>query len=226
MRGLSNALGGIFNAVYVGIVVNVCLALTCAPVWVLATLIPLQESWPWVVLSGILMAPALAGVYAVFRAYSLDGSVAPFRTYFLTWAQSWPRVFLPGLGMTALFLVIGLDFVVMAGWGLGLVALPVAVMLVALCLATACVAWVGLAARPDLTRWGVVRGSLYLAVRSPGWSLVALTALAVGAGAVWVQPLIGVGLAASPVLYVVWLSSRRIFSRYLPASETAQVGAE
>jgi len=156
----------------------------------------------------------------VFRAYTLDGSVAVFRTFFVTWAHSWPRVCLPGLGLAALFLVVGLDLAVMAAWGLGYIAVPIAVVLVALGLATAAVAWVGLAARPDLTRWGVVRGSLYLAVRRPGWSILTLIALAIGAGGVWVQPLIGVGLLASPVLYVVWLNSRRIFARYLPADET------
>jgi len=111
------------------------------------------------------------------------------------------------------------DLFVMAQWGLVAVALPLAIVLMAVGIATACVAWVGFFSRPDLRRRFVVRGSVYLAVRHPGRSLVTLIALGVVAVAVWVQPIVGLGIVAAPALYVVWADSQYIFAQYLPADE-------
>ncbi|MCL1841779.1 MAG: hypothetical protein FWF75_08560 [Propionibacteriaceae bacterium] len=214
MKGLAGALSTVFNVLYLGIALNLCLALTCAPVWILATLVPLRNAWPWLAASSLLLAPALAGAYAVFAAYRLDGSVTVPTTYFKAWARSWRRVWAPGLGLVAYFLVIALDWYVVGRWGHAIAVLPVAVVLVALGLASACVAWIGLTTRPDLTRPDVVRGSIFLAVRHPGRSLVMLAALVILAGAVWLQPVVGLGIVAAPALYVVWTNAQHAFARF------------
>jgi len=224
MKGLAGAFGSIFNIVYLVIGLNLLLAVTCAPVWLLALFVPLKNSWLWLAVSGILLAPALAGAYAVFRAYKVDESVTIFKTYLTAWAASWPRVWRPGLCLVAGSLIVGLDVYVMWRWGMLMGALPVAVVLVAGALATACVAWVGFAAQPDVGWWDVVKGSAALAVRQFGWSLLTLIMLVVAAAAVWVSPLIGLGLVVTPVLYVVWSDSRHIFARFLPADEVEEKG--
>jgi uncharacterized membrane protein YesL len=216
MKGLAGALSTVFNVLYLGITLNLCLALTCAPVWILATLVPLRNAWPWLTLAAILLAPGLAGAYAVFRAYRLDGTVTVPTTYGRAWARSWRRVWAPGVCLVAYLLVIALDLYVMGRWGHAKVALPVAVILAAMGLATACIAWIGLTTRPELARWDVVRASMYLAVRQPGRSLAILIALAVLAIAVWVQPVIGLGIVASPALFVVWTNAQHAFARFLP----------
>jgi len=216
---LAGAFASIFNVVYLVVGLNILLALTCAPVWLLALFVPLKNSWLWLALSGVLLGPALAGAYAVFRAFKIDESVTIFKTYLTEWAHSWRRVWLPALCLSLCGLVIGLDVYVMWRWGHLALALPLAVVLVALGFATASVAWVGFAARPDLGWWAVVKASAYLAVRQPGWSLLTLIMLAVAAAAIWVSPLIGLGLVVTPVLYVVWSDSRRVFARFLPADE-------
>jgi len=226
MKGLAGVFGAIFNVIYLVVGVNLLLAVTCAPVWVLALFVPLKNSWLWLALSGILLAPALAGAYAVFRGYRVDESITIFKTFLTTWATSWPRVWRPGLCLVAGALIVGLDVYVMWRWGMLMAALPVAILLVAVALATACVAWVGFAARPDLGWWDVVKGSAVLAVRQPGWSLLTLIMLGIGAAAAWVQPIIGLGLVVTPVLYVVWSNSRQIFAKFLPASELADQEAK
>ena len=219
MRGFSGAFLAVSGLLYSMLMTNFLLALTCAPVWVLLLLVDLRTSWLMLAACAILLAPALAGAYAVFRDYSLNGSVTAVRTYFRAWWASWGRVGLPGLFFQVFFFVVGVDLYVMTLWGYGTLALPLTVMLVAVGALTAMVGWVGLAARPDLRRRDVLKASLYLAIRRPGWSLLSLVVLGLLASILWVKPAIGLGLLIGPGLYVVWGNSRRTLISLLPASE-------
>lgn len=219
MQGFSGAFLAVSGLLYSMLMTNFLLALTCAPVWILALVVDLRTSWLALALSAILLAPALAGAYAVFRDYSINGSVTAVRTFFRAWWSSWRRVGLPGLAFQFFFFVLGVDLYVMTLWGYGMLALPLTVMLVSVGGLTAMVGWVGLLARLDLRRRQVFKASLYLAIRHPGWSLLSLVVLGLLASIIWVKPAIGLGLLIAPGLYVVWGNSRRTLTSILPASE-------
>lgn len=219
MRGFAGAFLSISGLLYIMLMTNLMIAVTCAPVWLLLVFVDLSKSWLWVALSSILLSPALAGAYTVFKGYSLDASVTAIRTFFRAWWSTWRRLGLVGLFFLAFFLVISMDFYVLTQWGYGTFALPLTVVLLALGLITAMVSWVGLLDRPDLSRRAVLKASLYLAVRKPGWSIISLLVLAAVASIIWVQPAVGLGILIGPALYIVWGNSRRTLVTILPQNE-------
>jgi len=219
MRGFSGAFLSVSGMFYVMLMTNFLLALTGAPVWILTLLVDLRSSWLWVAVTAILLAPGLAGAYSVFKSYSLDASLTAIRTFFSGWWGSCKRVLPVGFFFQGLFFIVGVDFYVMTLWGYGSLALPVTIVLFALAGVTAMISWVGLLDRPDLTRRAVLKASLYLGVRKPGWSLLSLFVLGLVASIIWVKPAIGLGLLLGPALYVVWGNSRRTLVDILPESE-------
>ena len=219
MRGFSGAFLAVSGMFYIMLMTNFLLVVTGAPVWVLGLVLDLSKTWLWVAIFSILLAPGLAGAYAVFKAYSLDGSVTAIRTFFKGWWASLKRVLPVGVFFQALFFIAGIDLYVVTQWGYGSLALPMVIVIVALGLVTAMVSWVGLMDRPDLSRWAVMKASLYLAVRKPGWSLFSLFILGLVASIIWVKPPVGLGLLLGPALYVVWGNSRRTLTEILPVSE-------
>jgi len=219
MRGFSGAFLAVSGMLYIMLMTNFLLALTGLPVWMFALMFDLKKSWLWTAIFSILLAPALAGAYSVFKGYSLDGSVTAIRTFFKGWWRSLKRVVPVGVFFQVLFFVVGVDLYVMKHWGYGTLALPIVVVIVAVGSVTAMVSWVGLMDRPDLTRRAVLKASLYLAVRKGGWSFLSLVVLGLTASIIWVKPAIGLGLLLGPALYVVWGNSRRTLFDILPASE-------
>ena len=219
MRGFSGAFLAVSGMVYVMLMTNFLLVLTGLPVWMFGLMLDLRKTWLWVAIFSILLAPGLAGAYSVFKSYSLDGSVTALRTFFHGWWTSLRRVVPVGVFFQVLFFVAAVDLYVMNQWGYGSLALPMVIVIVALGAVTAMVSWVGLLDRPDLTRWAVMKASLYLAVRKPGWSLLSLVVLGVVASIIWVKPAVGLGLLLGPALYVVWGNSRRTLTEILPPGE-------
>jgi len=219
MRGFSGAFLAVSGMVYIMLMTNFLLVLTGLPVWVFGLMLDLRKTWLWVAIFSILLAPALAGAYAVFKSYSLDGSVTAIRTFFKGWWSSLRRVLPVGAFFQALFLIVGVDLYVMTLWGYGSLALPVVIVVVALGGVTAMVSWVGLLDRGDLTRRQVMKASLYLSVRKGGWSLLSLVVLGLVGSVIWVKPAVGLGLLLGPALYVVWGNSRRTLAEILPPSE-------
>jgi uncharacterized membrane protein YesL len=216
VKGFAGGFVTVSGVVYVMLATNLGLVVTGAPFWGLALLVDLRLSWLWAGLCALLLAPGLAGAYAVFTAYSRDGEVSALRGFFAGWRASWRRVAPVGLALQGFVLVVGVDLYALNLWGYGLVGLPIAVVLIGLAILTGLISWVGLAERPDLTRRAVVKASVYLGVRKVGWSLLSLVILGLVASITWTRPAIGLGLLAAPGLYVVWGNSRRTLASILP----------
>jgi uncharacterized membrane protein YesL len=216
VKGFAGGFLTVTGLLYVMLATNLALVVTAAPWWGLALLVDLRLSWPWAGLCAILLAPGLAGAYAVFAAYSRDGDIGALRGFFASWRASWRRVWPVGLALQGLVLVVGVDLYALTLWGYGLVGLPIAAVLIGLAILTGLISWVGLAERPDLTRRAVVRASLYLGVRKFGWSALSLLVLGLVASITWARPAIGLGLLLAPGLYVIWGNSRRTLSPILP----------
>jgi uncharacterized membrane protein YesL len=109
---------------------------------------------------------------------------------------------------SAALVVLGVDM--RAAWDrpIGAVAIPVLAILMVLAVATALLALVALAAQPDLPLRQLVRACLYLAVRY--WYLTAASLAVMGLLELLLStsPAIALGVAATPLLYVVWANSR------------------
>jgi hypothetical protein len=82
------------------------------------------------------------------------------------------------------------------------------VTLVVLAVSIALLALVALAERPTARLRDVVRVSAYLAVRRWYLTVTSLIVLAVLVTLLASHPALALGLAASPLLYVVWANSR------------------
>jgi len=215
VKGFPSAFWAVSGLVFVGLATNLLVAVVAAPFWALALAGDLRATWPWAAIAALLLGPAVMGANAVFTAYTRDGDTGAVRAFWRGWRGTLRRVMPAWLALWVFLIVVGTDLYAMRAWGLGSLALPVCGVLIALALVTALTAGVGLAERPDLARFVVVKAAVYLSVRRPGWSLVSAAVLAVVARVVWVSPLLGLGVLTAPALYVIWGNARRVLARFI-----------
>jgi uncharacterized membrane protein YesL len=194
----------IFETVYVGMTVNLLLTVAGLPVVVLLLTTDPGRSWPLLALLAPLAAPGVCAAFAVLGART----TAVFRTFVLAWRRVFRRAFALGAASSALLVVLAVD--IRAAWGhpAGAVAIPVLVVAILLVTATTLLALVVLAERPAARLRDAVRVSVFLAVRH--WHLTALSLAVLGLFELLLatRPAIALGLAAAPLLYVVWAGSR------------------
>jgi len=220
----------IFQMVYLGLATNALLLIGCAPLVIGLVVTDPTRSWPLLALVAPLCTPAVVAAFAVLA--SLPGDLVraagmtrpspanrqPFvqdqrekgvvREFGRVWRLSWRRATTLGAMATAALVVLGVDVAWAWGQPIGAVMIPVLVMLMVLVVATSLLALVALAERPTARLRDVLRCSVYLAVRR--WYLTAVSLLVLGllAALFASRPALAVGLAASPLLYVVWANSR------------------
>jgi hypothetical protein len=104
--------------------------------------------------------------------------------------------------------VLGVD--IRAAWGrpVGAVAIPVLAVGMVLVVAASLLALVVIAERPRVRLRDALRACLYLGVRYWYLTLLSLVMLGLLEALLANRPAIALGLAASPLLYVVWANSR------------------
>jgi len=144
----------------------------------------------------------------VFAAYTTSRDTAVARTFARAWRASARRALAAGALATATLVVLGVD--ARAAWGrpVGAVVLPLLAVTMALVLVTALLVLVVTAERPRARLREAVRVSLYLAVRRWYLTLLSLMVLALLEAFLISRPALALGLAAAPLLYVVWANSR------------------
>lgn len=198
----------VFGTAYVTLMTNVLLGIACLPLVVLVFATDVTTSWPLLALLAPLCAPGLVGAFAVFAAFSADGTTTVVRTFAGAWWRGLRPSLTIGVLVVALVVVLAVDARALWGSRIGAVAIPFFVTLAVLAVATATLALVGLVERTDLRVRDLLRAALYLAVRRwylSGISLVVLGLLLTMIGS---RPVLGLGLAAAPLLYAVWANSR------------------
>jgi uncharacterized membrane protein YesL len=198
------------GVVYVALATNAALAVALSPLLFVLVVVPdVAAGWPvLVLLVGMVGAPALAATAAVFHAASVDGSTAAFRAFARAWVRTAPRAVPLGAVAGAVLVVVGVDAVALRGTSWGALTLPLLMVLALLVVAVSVLGTVALAERPDVRLRQVLRASLWLAIRRWPFTLVSLGVLLVLGAAIVLRPALGVGLAASPLLYLVWVNSR------------------
>jgi len=221
----------IFQMVYLGLATNALLLIGCAPLVIGLVVTDPTRSWPLLALVAPLCTPAVVAAFAVLATTSPGdlvrgvGMTRPspanrqplvqdqrgrgvVREFGRVWLSSWRRATALGAMATAALVVLGVDVAWAFGQPIGAVMIPVLVMLMVLVVATSLLAMVALAERPTARLRDVLRCSVYLAIRR--WYLTAVSLLVLGllAALFASRPALAVGLAASPLLYVVWANSR------------------
>jgi uncharacterized membrane protein YesL len=208
MRLRHDTISAAFDGVHVALVSNMLLAVGALPLVLLAFTTEAARSWPLYALAAPLCAPGLCGVFAVMSAYSAGQAGTPLRTFARTWRATARPAMLWAAAATALLVVLGVDARFLWGHRAGALALPVLAMLAVLVTATALLGLVTIAERPAAPLRDVARACLYLAVRRWYVTAASLLVLALLAQLVTARPALGLGLAAAPLLYVVWGNSR------------------
>jgi hypothetical protein len=203
-----DTIAAVFDGVYVALVANMLLVFGCLPLVVLLFTTETSRSWPLYALAAPLCAPGLCGVFAVMSAYSGGDAGGVLRTFSRTWRATARRAMLWAAAAAAALVVLGVDAHALWGHRAGALALPVLAMLTVLTVATALLGLVTIAERPAARLRDVARACLYLAVRRWYLTTASLLVLALLAQLVAVRPAIALGVAAAPLLYVVWANSR------------------
>ena len=222
MRIRPDTLGVIFDVVdvvYVALVTNVLLVAGCLPLVLGLVVTDPARSWPLLALVAPLCAPGLCAAFAVLAAFSAgraDGwgsppggrSTAVLGTFGRAWRASLRRATALGALATGMLVVLGVD--ARAAWGrpVGAVAIPVLVVAMLLVVSASLLALVVLAERPSVRLRAALRACLFLAVRHWYFTLLSLAVLALLQTLIASRPAIAFGLAAAPLLYVVWANSR------------------
>ena len=208
MRIRHETLGSVFDLVYVALMTNLLLVVSCLPLVAGLLATDPARSWPLLALLAPLCAPGVCAAFAVLAAFSSDRDNAALRTFTTTWRASLRRATSLGALTTAVLVILGVD--ARAAWGhpIGAAAIPVLVTTMVLVTVTSLLALVVIAERPNVRLRDALRACLYLALRR--WYLTAfsLAVLALLETLIASRPAIAFGLAMAPLLYIVWANSR------------------
>jgi uncharacterized membrane protein YesL len=200
--------GLIFGAVYVGLLTNALLVVFCLPVVVVLLTTDPARSWPLLALLAPGCAPAVCAAFAVLGAYSSNRDVPVARTFAGVWRACARRALTAGALASALLVVLGVDARAVWGRPIGALVLPPLITAMALVPATTVLVLTVLAERPQVRLRDAVRVCLYLAVRRWYLTVLSLLVLALFEAFLVSRPALALGLAAAPLLYVVWSNSR------------------
>jgi uncharacterized membrane protein YesL len=198
----------VFDTLYVGLMTNLLFILGCLPMLAGLTLTDPARSWPLLAALAPLCAPGLCGVFAVLSAFSTERSTAVLTTFGRAWRATFRRAVTLGASSSALVVVLAVDIRFAWGRTAGALAIPVLATLIVLTLATALLGLVALAETPAARLREVWRACAYLAVRRWYLTAMSLVVLAVLGQLLVTRPAIALGLAAAPLLYVIWANSR------------------
>lgn len=226
MRRISHeTYASVFSVVYLALMTNVLLVVGCLPLLVVLLTTDTALSWPLVAVLAPLAAPALAAAFAVFSAYSADSTTGVIRTFGRAWRAVFRRAVALGGLATAVLVVLGVD--ARAAWGrpAGTWAIPALAVLIVLVVATVLLGLVAIAEAPRARLRDVLRACLFLAARRWYLTLASLLVLSLLLTLLAAKPALAVGLAAAPLLYVVWANSRYSLRPVLPAPQEAPTTA-
>jgi uncharacterized membrane protein YesL len=208
LRVRHETFSAIFDLLYVALVTNLLLVIGCLPLVAgLLTTDPAQ-SWPVLALVAPLCAPGLCATFAVLARFTTERSTAVFSTYARAWRASFRRATALGALATATLVVLGVDAWVAWGRPIGAVVIPILTVAIILVGSASLLGLVTIAERPTVRLRDALRACLYLAVRRWYLTFGSLVVLGLLETLMANRPAIALGVAATPLLYVVWANSR------------------
>lgn len=198
----------ILDSVYLALMTNLLMIAYCLPVVVVLLTTDPARSWVLLALVLPLLAPAFTAATVVFAQFSDEGEVSVIRTFAKAWRTHLRRSLAVGAAAAAALVVLAVDIRAVSASRVGAVAVPIFLVLAVLVLLTAVHTLVAVPERPDVTVLKLLRASVFLGLRRWYLSLASLVVLILLAAVTTGHPAIGLGLAAAPLLYVVWANSR------------------
>jgi uncharacterized membrane protein YesL len=214
-------LGRIFDTVYLALLTNLLLVACCLPVILVLSATDPARFWAVAAVALPLLAPAFTAASVVFAEYAEHDGGSLLRAFARAWRTHLRRSLLVGGAATASLVVLGVDVRVVSSSRAGWVALPILLVLAALVLLTAVLTLVAVPERPDVPVVKLARAAVFLGLRRWYLSLASLAVLALLAAVAVSRPAIGLGLAAAPLLHVVWANSRFALQPILSPAVTA-----
>ncbi|MFC4072917.1 hypothetical protein [Actinoplanes subglobosus] len=152
-------------------------------------------------------APTVSSISASASAPSASSGEV-FGVFWSAWRGSARRALAAGALATVALLVLGVDAAWLAGRTAGALLLPVVAVVMTLIVITTVLTLVALAERPDARLRDLARIGAYLGLRRWYLSLFSLFVLLLFEVLLAERPAIAIGVAASPLLYIVWANSR------------------
>lgn len=197
----------IAGVVYLALITNVLLVISCLPLVLLLITTDPARSWPLLAAVAPFCAPGVSAAFATFREFSRNG-VTPARAFVAGWLATWRRAFQLGALVTAIVVVLIVDVRFFADSSIGVAVVPVLAVLTVMVIAVALVSLAALADAPKARLKDVIRASLYLSVRR--WYLTIVSLLVIGTQVALFasMPAIALGLTMAPALYFAWANSR------------------
>lgn len=198
----------ISGVIYLALGTNVLLAIASLPLLVVsATLSPAEGLLPYALASAAAV-PGVMAAFAAFRSYSDEGSVSVVRSFLSAWWAHLPTSLPIGAALTVLVSVLAVDIVWASGSRVGAVAIPVLVAAIIGAVAVALGVLTGRLDRPDASLRSLAKASVYLMARRWYLTLASVGGLLALGAIVATQPVLGLGVAAAPLLYLVWANTR------------------
>ncbi|MBV1852909.1 DUF624 domain-containing protein [Catellatospora tritici] len=195
----------VFNTVYAGLKLNLCLVAACLPLLAALSVSgdPLA-AWPFFTALAALCGPAATAAFAAFEGLA-EGEHRVGRAFWIAYRTSFRRSLGAAAVAAALVIVLAADFQLALGGPFGATT-PMLALLIALVVATT-TAFLATGAR-----WRVktLLTCAYLSIRHWILSLANLAILSVLAAAVVTKPALGLFLLPAPALYVVWANTRHL----------------
>jgi len=219
MRSFYTAYIHIGEMVYMALATNVLLAVSNLPLLYLFVATDVRATWLPVLALAPLLAISLAAAFSVFQRFTAEGNVSVVREYVRAWAAQARPAGATGVVVALGMFVLAVDIGAVSGAPIGAAAIPMFVMLMALLVSAALHVLVGIVlgveARNALALW---KASLYFSVRRWYLTVMSLFGLLLLVSIIYATPAWGIGLVASPILYVAWTNSRQAL---LPIAATA-----
>lgn len=196
------------GVVYLGLATSLSVALVSLPLVALLLTGDPAATWLPLAVLATLAGPAFTAAFAVFRAYTDDGSTTVARTFFRAWVSGFGKsAAIAGLTSVTVT-VLSVDVSVLWGQRLGAVAIPVLVTAAVIALATGLTALVVASEARTARLRDVLKAALFIGIRRCYAPVLSLAALAVLGALVARAPALGLGLGTAPALYLLWATSR------------------
>ena len=214
-----------FSLVYTALMVNVCLVLANLPLVLFFIAVPDRFAYvPMLLLLSLTLAPSITAAFGCFRRMREESGTRPFVIFWRSYRTTFARSSVVGVATAALIAFLLIDCQLLAAISLafvsslamlGLVAVAVAVM------SLAGFAWSDVA-RPR----AIIRAAFYLAIKRWYFSLLTLVFAGLAVLIITVQPILGMFLAPSPLLFVIWSNAHYSFTKLVESANDGVPAAE
>lgn len=206
------------DTVWAALATNLLLTVGSLPFVVLLLTTDPRSSWPALVVTAVLAAPALTAAFGVFGTVGTGPRHGPVRTFLAAYRRTLGRSLALGALVAGAVTVLVVDVVVLLGTTAGAVTVPLLGVLTLLACATGLVAAVALPDHSDVRLRTILRASLWTAVRRWYLTVPSLVVVAMLAAAFTLQPALALGALAAPLLYAAWGGARHALHVSLTAA--------